>query len=188
MKKREGFKLGLTGGIIISLIYMVLIWAKYTFFSFSPFAFFLSNYIVYGLIIIGFFLLAIKRRNQLGGYAHLQELFQPIFISILVIELTYVLFTYVYLNKINPTFFDQFKESTVAFMKEQNFPIENQEKKLSDIDYQKISSSNLWSMAKSLLPMWIIIDSIIGFGVSFFCRKKSPDDIRAKALNDMPKF
>lgn len=174
---KPGIRLGLISGIILGIVYMLLIYIKYTFFSFTPFAFYLCNFVSYIIIIFGLFMIALKRRNELGGYGEVKTLFQPIFIAVIVLEICYVVFTYIYLNNINTAFFDTFLESTKQFMAQRDFAEGKAKEQIEIILQQKEASHDFWLLAKGILGRWVIIDSIIGFVVAFIMQKKNPNQI-----------
>lgn len=175
--KKNGVRLGLQAGLVIGLIYVLLLWIKFTFLSFSPFAFYLGSFLTYFLVLACLAVLAHRHRQKLGGYAEIRELFQPLFIAVIVLEVMYVLFTYFYLNQINPTFFNDFYVVTEQFVKDKNMDPERIKNQLNIVRDQAAASKDFWGLVKSILPRWIVIDSIFAIMIALLLRKKSPEQL-----------
>ena len=180
--KKTGVRLGLQAGLLIGLVYVLLLWIKFTFLSFSPFAFYLGSFVSYFLVLACLSVMAHRYRQKLGGYAEIRTLFQPLFIAVIVMELFYVLFTYLYLNYVNPTFFDQFYIATENFVKSRNMDPERGKNQLQIVRDQATASKSLWGLLKSILPRWIVIDSIFALMIALVLRKKSPDELMNQYL------
>ena len=113
--KTSNIKNGMTFGTIIGLIYCVWLFLRYNMIN--------SGIIIVGLITILFYFLVIgmlfycgiKRRNELGGYIELKDAFQTIFVAILIAELIYTIFNFIYLKFIDPGYFDKMKTAMETF-------------------------------------------------------------------------
>lgn len=102
--KQENSMHGLKWGLIISAVYIVFLYLR---FSVG------GNNILYmgAFVIIGFiaamvllFLTGYTRRKQLGGYIELKDVFQTMFVAVVIYEFVYALFSFVYLKYIDPEF------------------------------------------------------------------------------------
>ncbi|HLK28483.1 MAG TPA: DUF4199 domain-containing protein [Puia sp.] len=160
MEAKSKYSTGIQYGIIIALMYTILLFIRYNVFGKSPVSFGLFAVCSY-LIILGLYLLpAFARRKELGGFATFKEIFQTIFIAILITEIVYVLFNFVYLKFIDPSFFDNLKVATRTLLEKANTPEEQ-------IDKQMQGFKDVNEQLKPLkllqgLGMWIVIDSIFG--------------------------
>lgn len=168
---------GLKAGLIIAAIYVLMLWIRFTFFDFNPFAFFLCRFISYAIFLIGLALVAVRKRNNQGGYAEIKDLFRPLFIVILISEISFFAFTFIYLNYINPGFFKEFEQSMIAFASSTHKSMKDLQPKLDDIRQQDIVKSNFWFLLKNSLFTDIVKDSIFGLMISFFLRKKTPQQL-----------
>ena len=168
---------GINAGLIIAALYVLMLWIKFTFLSYNPFAFYLGSFISYFIIIAALVITGVQKRSSMGGYAEIKDLFRPIFISIIFAEVAYLLFTYFYLNYINPTFFQTYEESMNAFVHKNKMSAEKIKEQIEMVRSQAKSSKDFWGLAKSLLARWIVVDSIFGLMISFFLRKKTPEQL-----------
>src|SRR5260370_11858215 len=90
------YRIGLRYGFITGLLYFVLLFCRYKFFSSNPRYFVLFAIVSYLIILIMYLITAIARKNELGGYADLKEIFTAVFIVILITELLFIVFNLVY--------------------------------------------------------------------------------------------
>lgn len=181
MQKRAGVKLGLIGGLIIALIYILLLWIKFTFFSHHPFGFYVSNFVSYFLILGSFAVLAMQKRRNQGGYAEIKDMFQPIFIAVIIAELAYFLFSYYYLNYINQGFFTVYENALVAFAEKNKMTAEKIQEQRDMVQAQAAASKAFWPLFKAMVPRWVVIDSIFGLIIAFLLRKRTPEQLMERA-------
>lgn len=182
MQKRAGVKLGLIGGGIIALFYIVLLWIKFTFLSYNPFVFYLSNFVSYLLIIGSLAILALQQRIKQGGYAEIKDLFQPIFLAIIIAELAYFLFTFYYLNYIDPSFFIGYEKAMIDFSIKQNMPAEKMDAQVQMVKDQALASKDFWLLFKGVFIRWIVVDSIFGIIIAFLLRKRTPQQLMERLM------
>lgn len=106
--KNRNVSTGLSFGVIIGLIYIILLYWRWN----SA-----ENMIMFGIIaIISFMIIlgilfyeAFYRRKENGGFIELKDLFQTLFISVLIFELFYAIFNFMYLKYIDPEVIDRMK-------------------------------------------------------------------------------
>lgn len=183
MQKRAGVKLGLIGGVIIALIYILLLWIKFTFLSYNPFAFYVGNFVSYFLILGCLTVLAMQRRRKLGGYAEIKDLFQPIFIAVIIAELAYFFFTYYYLNYVNPGFFAEYEKALIAFAESNNMTAEKVAAQRDMAQAQAAASKDFWPLFKAMVFRWIVVDSIFGLIIAFLLRKRTPEQLMERTMS-----
>src|SRR5271169_6223703 len=106
------YSIGLRFGFITGLLYAVLLFFRYHFFASSPISFGLFAIVSYFIILMMYLFTGITRKRQLDGYGELKEIFQSIFIAILIAELAYVLFNLIYIKFVEPAFWENFKATT----------------------------------------------------------------------------
>ena len=104
------------------------------------------------------------------GYADFKDIFQTIFIAIIITEIVYVVFNAVYLKYVDPSFFDNFKLVTRNFLEKSGLSQDQVDEKMKTFD----------DANKQLTPLglikgfgtWVVIDSIIGMIYAAILRKK----------------
>jgi hypothetical protein len=170
MENKADYSIGLRFGLIAFLIYSVLLFLRYNFFSGNPLTFGIFVFVSYLVILTIFFFAGLYRKKQEGGFAEFKEVFQSIFIAIVIAELGYLLFNFIYLKFIDPNFFETFKQNTRTFLENAKQPdevIDKQMEKFKDMDEQLKPLGLLKSLGYSIL-----IDSVFGMIFAAILRKK----------------
>src|SRR6266478_2517059 len=114
------YKLGIQYGLITGIIYIIVLVIRYRFTDLNPYYIGLIAIISYVVILLMFLFTGIRRKKQLGGAAEMKDIFQAIFITILITELCFVLFNWVYFKIIDTTFWDKLRAASIEFMKKAN--------------------------------------------------------------------
>jgi hypothetical protein len=175
--KSNNIKNGLTFGVIIGLIYCVSLFLRYNMLS--------SGVIMIGLIALVFYLgvigmlfyCGVKRRNELGGFIELKDAFQTIFVAVLVAELIYTIFNFIYLKYVDPGYFDKMKTTMEAFMEK---TIRDEDKRDEAIEKfrERFEKQKSWSLTIKGIAlgylMWVGITGVFGFIAALIIRKKRP--------------
>ena len=178
MNPTSKYKTGIRYGWIAGIVYAVLLFCRFRFFASdasSYFSFTLASYI---LILFVFFFTGIARKKELGGFAQVREIFQSIFISILITELIYVFFVFLYMKFIDPGFVNHFRESALADFQKTGLSKSDLDMRMQGID----------SLAEQLKPSGlvkgfgtaVVIDSIFGFLFAFILKKSKPKSEETK--------
>lgn len=165
-------RIGLRYGLITGLLYFILLFCRFRFFSFDPRYFVLSAVVSYFIILIMYLFTAIARRNELGGYADLKELFTAVFIVILITELVYIIFNLVYFKVVDPAFWDHFQASTRMALQKAHVPedqIDQQTKSFKDMENQSSAGNLIKGYGFS-----VVIDSVFGLIFAIILRKQNP--------------
>ena len=170
MQSRSKYAVGLQYGLPGAIICCLLLYLRFRFFASSPQAFGGFAITSYLFFLVLFYFTGVARKKQLGGDADFKEIFQSILIAIVLTELAYALFNFVYLTYIEPSFFERFSSTAVANFKQEGWSDERiklQMEKLKDT-YAQLSPIN----ALKGMGMWIVIDCIFGLIFSFTLKKK----------------
>ena len=170
MQPISKYKTGVRFGLIIGLVYAVLLFLRYRFFAGSPLSIGIFAMVSYLVVLILFLFAGIARKKELDGYADFKDIFQTIFISILITEAVYVIFNALYLKYVDPSFFDSLKVVTRNFLEKKGLSqdqIDSQMKAFSDANKEMTP----WGLIKGY-GTWVIVDSIIGMIYSSILRKK----------------
>jgi heme/copper-type cytochrome/quinol oxidase subunit 4 len=172
MQADQKYKLGIQYGIITGVLYIILLFIRYRFTYLN------SNYIgilaviSYVVILVMFLVTGIMRRKQLGGTAEMKNIFQTIFITILITELCYVIFNWIYLKYIDPGFWEKLKSVSLEILKKAKIPqdqIDEQMKGFKDADQLTKPMGLIKGYGSS-----VVIDSIFGLLFASLLRKKTP--------------
>jgi|SRR5450432_560273 hypothetical protein len=178
MQPASRYVIGIRFGLITGFLYAILLFCRYHFFSSDPttyFSFILASYVV---ILFAFLFTGIARKKELGGFAEVREIFQSIFIAILITEFIYVLFIFIYMKRIDPGFMNHFRESALAFYHQKGLGV-------SEIDMRMKGVDSLAEQAKPAglvkgFGTAVVVDSVFGFIFSFILRKQKPSSEESK--------
>src|SRR5688500_14804777 len=169
MKQPSIYSTGVNFGLIGALAYCILLFLRYNFFAESPVMFGLFAGVSYIIILVIYFLAGRARKKELGGYATFKEIFQTIFLTIVITELVYTIFNFVYLKYIDPDFFNNFKNATLQFLEKSGLndtQIDQQMEQFDKMDEQFKPIKLLQG-----LGIWIVVDSIIAMIFSAIMKK-----------------
>jgi hypothetical protein len=167
------YSIPLRFGLITGVIYIILLFIRYKYFASDPVQFALSALITYVIVITMYVLTGIARKKELGGYGESREIFQSIFIVILITELFYVFFNLIYLKYIDPAFWENLKTTSISYyqhLKMNNEQMDQRMKSFKDIDQQTSPIGLLKGYGFS-----VIIDSLFGLTIAAILRKKKPN-------------
>jgi Protein of unknown function (DUF4199) len=173
------YTIGVRFGLIAGLLYVIFLFCRFKFFSYSTDVYFLSSLISYFLILLIFLMAGIFRKRELGGFAQIREIFQTIFIAILIAEAFYVVFVGVYMKWMNPDFAENFKTSSLAFFRS------NPKLSIQDINQRMTGVDSLVDQMKpsGLIKGYgtaVVVDSIFGFLFAFIVRNQKPKTAESK--------
>ena len=165
---------GLTGGVVISLIFLVIN-------AVSPeFNFSMMGMLFYIVAYIPFMLRAsFRERKRMGGYIGFGEVFITSMVTLAVSSFIFTIFTY-FIMKDNPELMSiaadsskDFSRSTMSMMGMSDGDIELElEKQYSKLEGKNIFSMNILLMNwfGGLLFPWLLFAAV----VSFFVKKEEP--------------
>ena len=173
MKDNKNITTGITYGIIIGLIYVLMLFFRWSIAT-NLIKFGLYTFLGY-LVILGLlFFEAFQRRKMDEGFINLKSLFQTLFISVLIFELLYSLYTYIHLTYVDPTVGDRMREG----MQEMFDKVGD---KMSDADKEKAlermgdikKATELPQMIKGYLSS-VAVSGIFALIISAIVKKKKP--------------
>lgn len=172
MQPNSKYTLGVRYGLITGVIYIILLFIRYRFTDLNPNYIGLIAIISYVAILLMFLFTGINRKKELGGTAEMKDIFQSIFITILITELCFVLFNWIYFKFIDPSFWEKLKTASIVMMKKLNLSqsqINEQLKGFSDAGQMTQPGGLIRGYGTS-----VIIDSIFGLLFAFILRTKKP--------------
>lgn len=169
--KNKNVSIGLSFGVIIGLVYIVMLLLRWKM---------AENIIVFGLLAIVSFLVCLGlmfyeahyRRKENGGFITLKDLFQTLFISVLVFELFYTIFNFVYLKYIDPGVVDRMKAGMQAMLDKAGDQITEADKakRLSQLD--KIDDATKTGKLIQGYLISVAISGVCALLVSLIMKKK----------------
>jgi hypothetical protein len=179
MNSISKYTIGVRFGLIAGFLYIIFLFCRFKFFSYNTDVYFLSSLIFYFLILLVFLMAGIFRKSELGGFAQVREIFQTIFIAILITEAVYVVFVLVYMKWIDPGFVANFKTSSLEFFRS------NPKLSTEDINQRMVGVDSIVDQMKpsGLIKGYgtaVVVDSIFGFLFSFIIRKQRPKSAESK--------
>jgi hypothetical protein len=166
------YSIPLRFGLITGLIYIVLLFFRYKYFASNPVHFGLSALVTYVIILTMYLFTGIARKKELGGYGESREIFQSIFIVILITELVFILFNLIYLKYIDPAFWQNLKATSLSYYQSLHMTGEQMEQRMKsfkDVNQQSTPIGLLKGYGFS-----VIIDSLFGLIFASLLRKKKP--------------
>ena len=166
------YTVGLRFGLLTGLLYVVLLFLRYNFFVSNPVSFGLCAIVSYLIILMMYLFTGIARKKELGGYADFKEIFTSIFIAILIAEAVYVIFNLVYLKFVDPSFWDNFRANTLAYLQKKGLTdeqVEQQMKNFKNVDEQTKPLGLLKGYG-----FGVIVDCIFGLIFAAILRKTKP--------------
>src|SRR5690348_11122629 len=138
----------------------------------NPIGFSASKLLFYLLVIGGLFYAGFLYRKELGGYISFKELLGGLLISILIIELIYLIFSTAYVKYIEPTFIDKLKRTWLAYFTSHNVPQDKINDAMKKFDDAGVIT--LGTLVRSY-GFSIIIDAIFALIIAGILRKKKPE-------------
>jgi amino acid transporter len=172
MNLNSRYELGVRYGLITGLIYIVLLFLRYHFTSSNPVFFGLLAIVSYVVILLFFLFTGIERKKQLGGTAEMKDIFQAIFIAILITELCYVLFNWIYFKFIDPAFWEKLRTASLVIIEKAGLTqdqIDEKMKNFKDVDQQTKPLGLIKGYGTS-----VVVDSIFGLIFASILRTKKP--------------
>jgi hypothetical protein len=172
MASTSKYNVGIRFGLLAGLVYVLLLFIRYKFFGSTPPPFFRVAMVSYLVILMIYLLAGIARKKELGRYAEVREIFQCIFIVILIAEFSYVVFNFVYLKYVDSDFLRRFQENSLAYFRKMNYSSEQIDTEMKSIQVQSemVKPGGLIKGFGSI----VIVDSIFGFIFAFILKKKNP--------------
>jgi hypothetical protein len=162
---------GLLWGEIIGFVYCLTLLLRYYTGANNVYMFSLWAFLGYIIVLILLLISGFNLRKKNGGYIELKEVFKSMFISVLIFELIYAIFNFIYLKYVNPNFFSTFKDSIEAMMVKANQPQDKIDEALNKIDSTSASKMNIFDLLKGYL-FWIGISGLCAFLFALIIKRK----------------
>ena len=161
-------------GIILGIIYLIFTSIANAMVS-NLIVFYAAKFIAYVLffVIIGIMVTRIKKAN--GGYIEFKDVFGKIFVIILVSEIIYYIYMFIFYKYIDPAFMDKVKVSTVHFMEQMKMTDDKIEQATAGLD-KTIADSKKFNLGNNILSFFgtLVVDSLFGLIVAAIVKKPKP--------------
>jgi hypothetical protein len=172
MNKASRYNLGIRFGLLIGVIYVILLYVRYHFAASNPILIGVFSILSYLIILVLFLFTGIARKKELGGSGDMKEIFQSIFIAILITELFYILFNLIYFKFVDPAFWENFRVTSLSIMEKAGLTKEEIDEKMKGFK----------DVGQETKPMGLIkgygtavvVDSVFGLIFAALLRKKKP--------------
>ncbi len=158
-------------GIIIGFVYAVMLWLRYSMGADNPIMLGLWTMVGYIIVLVLMLVSGFKLRKNNGGFIEFREIFKYLFITVLIFELFYAAFNYIYLTYIDPEFFTKVKAATETMLLNANESQDKIDEMLEKMDTDAAANMNLVSVLKSYLVS-IAISGIFALIFSLIIKKK----------------
>ncbi|MBS1584886.1 MAG: DUF4199 domain-containing protein [Bacteroidetes bacterium] len=169
-------KQALTYAIILSIVVLIINTIQNMFLINSFFGFYGSKILGYVIFVVLMGVFAVQFRKANGGFIEFKEVFKYLFIMILITELVYFVYTFIYFKYIDPQFLEKMKQATLNYMEKANVPSEQLDKTSDSFDQQIKEAAKGIQIGKTLLNyFWfVILDSLFALIVSAIVKRKRP--------------
>lgn len=173
MQKESNVLHGVKWGIGIGVLYCLIIYLRYHLGATNPILFGLITIVGFIAVLVLLLISGFQRRKASGGYIELRDIFQSLFVAVLIFELFYAIFNYVYLKAIDPDFFQRLKESTEKMMETQGVNDEKIEKQLKNLDVDSARKMQASSVILNYL-MNIAVMGVFALVFSLIIKRRRP--------------
>lgn len=172
-EQRHPYGMALKTGLLIAVVKILLSTVQYQFFAENmgaTYAISLLSFII-GLILL--YSLGLRQRKAMGGYIELKQVFQALFVSILIFVTLNFLYDLLYTQVIDPTLTDRIQESSMNFAEKMGAPQETLDKMAEEFEKQQTKSLEFGTISLSFFSL-IVWYSIIGFIFAAIIKKRKP--------------
>ena len=171
--KNKNVSIGISYGLIIGLISILFLFWRWSSAE-NIIQFGLIAVVAYVVVLGCMFYEAYARRKDNGGFIDLKNLFQTLFVSVLVFEIIYALYNYIHLKYIDPEVISRMKLGMEEMLEKagENVSDADREKTMAQMD-QMDEATSFTSIIKSFL-ISISISGVFALLISIIMRKRKP--------------
>lgn len=170
--KSQNVSTGATYGVLIGLVYVLFLFWRWSSAE-NMIMFSIIAGLAYVVVLGMMFYEAFVRRKQNGGYIDLKNLFQTLFISVIIFEVIYAIYNFIHLKYIDPDVVANMKAGVESMLdKAGEMSDEDREKALKGFD-EMDKATELGSVVKSFL-ISIAISGVFALIISLIMRRKKP--------------
>lgn len=173
MNKNLNVSTGIIWGIGLGLLYCITLYIRWN--VATNFVLFgLLAFVNYALVLGLLFWEAAVRKRKDSGIAELKDLFQTLFITVLLFELFYAIFSFVYLKWINPSVIDEMKKAAAYAMNQAGTAVPEEEKKMTIQGIEDLKQNNTAGAAIKGYFTSVAVSGVLSFLIALVMRKRKP--------------
>ena len=158
-------------GIIIGLVYCVLLWLLYSLGSENMIMLGVWSFVGFIIVMILLFMSATQLRKKMGGFIGFKELFKYLFITVLIYEAFYAIFSFIYVNYVDPEFFNKIKVAMEELLVKANESQDKIDEQMEKFDRDASSNKSMLGVLKSYL-ISVAISGTCALIISAIVKKK----------------
>ncbi len=187
MEQTSNVSHGVKWGVIAGFAYTIFLLWRYKFGADNPIILTVSAALGFIVVLILLLVCGITRKKSLGGFIEFKDAFQTMFVCVLIFELFYNLFTYIYLKYIDPAFFDKMKNSIETMLEKANMEQSKIDEQLEKMDIDKTKKTGFNNIILSY-AFSVIISSIFALIFALIIKKKKDPftNNQEKSFSDQP--
>jgi len=171
MQQQTNLSHGLKWGLLIGAAYIILLYARYASAASNPIMMGLWTLIGYGIVVAMLAVCGFKLRKKNGGIIDVKEAFKVLFLAVLIFELCYTVFNFIYLKYINPNFFKVYRDSMAVLLEKSGQPQARTDEMLKTIDVDAGSQMSVFDLLKAYLVS-ISVSGIVALILALIIKKK----------------
>jgi hypothetical protein len=164
------YNIGVRFGLLTGVIYVILLFVRYHFAASNPILIGVFAILSYLVILTLFLFTGIARKRELGGSGEMKEIFQSIFVAILITELFYILFNMIYFKFVDPAFWDNFRVTSLSIMEKAGLTKEEIDEKMKG--FKDVGQETKPMGLIKGYGTGVVVDSIFGLIFAALLRKK----------------
>lgn len=172
--KNINISTGIRFGIGIGILYVILLYCRWSKAS-SPSLVGIIGVVTYVFIIGSLFYESYFRRKQTGGLILMKDLFQTLFISVLIFELLYSIYNFIHFKYIDTTVVEKMKKGALEMYQQMDKAIPEADKQsaLNSFDSLKDNYTQTGLIIQAYLRS-IAVSGALAALVAFIMKKNSP--------------
>lgn len=171
MQQETNISHGIKWGVIIGFVYSIFLLIRYSTGASNPILLGLWSFVGYAVVLILLLVSGFQLRKRNGGFIEIKEAFKILFLSVLVFELFYALFNFIYIKYIDPEFFHKLRNSTEVLLQKSNQPQDKIDEVLKRMDDQAAANVNILDVFKTYL-ISISISGVFALIFALIVKKK----------------
>jgi hypothetical protein len=184
MQKETNIAHGLRWGAFIGLVYCFFLFLRYHTGQTDIRAFITWTVAGYFAALILLLVCGFRRRKSQGGFIEQKDVFQTLFVAVIVFELLFAVFKYVYLKFINPDFLQIFKNSLETMLAKGHVNRSSVGKQLDNLYEQMAVKVSLKSLFQSFAT-GVVISGIVALVIALIVKRRK--DAYKTVSNDILK-
>jgi hypothetical protein len=170
MEQQSNISHGLKWGLIIGVVYVAFSYVRYAGTASNPILMSLLTIVGYAIALALLVVCGLTLRKKNGGLLDVKEAFKILFLAVLIFELFYSIFNFVYVKYIDPHFYETLKANMAILLEKSGQPQAKTDEMLKSMDVDT-SKMNVFDLLKTYLVS-ISVSGIIALIIAVIIKKK----------------